>query len=79
MELRIEDVVGQCYDGAFNMAGKVKGVATRVQEVTPKAIYVHFYGHLLKFALQDTMLDNTLFRNALEVVHSIYNFFNTPK
>ncbi|XP_066975351.1 zinc finger MYM-type protein 1-like [Macrobrachium rosenbergii] len=79
MELRIEDVVGQCYDGASNMSGKEKGVATRVQEVAPKAIYVHCYGHLLNLALQDRLQENTVIRNALGVVQSIQNFFNTPK
>ncbi|XP_066964231.1 zinc finger MYM-type protein 1-like [Macrobrachium rosenbergii] len=79
MELRIEDVVGQCYDGASNISGKEKGVATRVQEVAPKAIYVHCYEHLLNLALQDTLQENTVIRNALAVVQSIQNFFNTPK
>ncbi|XP_066969198.1 zinc finger MYM-type protein 1-like [Macrobrachium rosenbergii] len=64
------------------MSGKEKGVATRVQEVVqeiaPKAIYVHCYGHLLNLALQDTLQENTVIRNALGVVQSIHNF-NTPK
>ncbi|XP_066940948.1 zinc finger MYM-type protein 1-like [Macrobrachium rosenbergii] len=79
MELRIEDVVGQYYDGASNMSGKEKGVAIRVQEVAPKAIYVHCYEHLLNLALQDTLQENTVIRDALGVVQSIHNFFNTPK
>ncbi|XP_066948596.1 zinc finger MYM-type protein 1-like [Macrobrachium rosenbergii] len=79
MELRIEDVVDQYYDGASNINGKEKGAATRVQEVAPKAIYVHCYGHLLNLALQDTLQENTVIRNALGVVQSIQNFFNTPK
>lgn len=41
LELRTENVVGLCYDGASNMTSKVKGVATRMREVSPKAIYVH--------------------------------------
>ena len=79
MKLRIEDVVGQCYDGASNMTGKEKGVAARVQEVAPKALYVHCYGHLLNLALQDTLQENVVIRNALGVVQSIHHFFNSPK
>ncbi|XP_064083056.1 zinc finger MYM-type protein 1-like [Macrobrachium nipponense] len=79
MELRIEDVVGQCYDGASNMSGNEKGVATRVQEVALKTIYVYCYGHSFNLALQDTLQENTAIRNALGVVQSIDNFFNTPK
>lgn len=79
MKLRIEDAVGQCYDGASNMTGKEKGVAARVQEVAPKALYVHCYGHLLNLALQDTLQENAVIRNALGVVQSIHHFFNSPK
>ncbi|QQP57420.1 Uncharacterized protein FKW44_002402 [Caligus rogercresseyi] len=79
LELHVEDIVGQCYDGASNMTGKEKGVAKRIQEVSPKAIYVHCYGHRLNLALQDTLEKNTVIRNALGVIQSIHNFFNSPK
>ena len=68
MELRIENVDGQCYDGASNISGKQKGVATRVKEVAPKDIYVHCYGHLLNLALQDTLPENTVIRNAPQIL-----------
>ncbi len=34
---------GQGYDGAGNMAGRVRGVAARIQKQFPKAFYVHCY------------------------------------
>ena len=52
--LDISKLVGQCYDGAANMSGCEKGLASRVQEVSSLAIYVHCYAHLLNLALQDT-------------------------
>ncbi|QQP40686.1 Uncharacterized protein FKW44_014820 [Caligus rogercresseyi] len=79
LELHVDDIVGLCYDGASNMTGKEKVVAKRIQEVSPKAIYVHCYGHLLNLALQDTLEKNTVIRNALGVIQSIHNFFNSPK
>ena len=32
---------GQAYDGASTMSGHVSGIAARIQEVEPTAIYVH--------------------------------------
>ena len=72
-------IVGQCFDGAANMSGAKKGVAARVKEVVPNAIYVHCYAHLLNLALHDTLENNTTMKNALGVIQSLHNFFNTPK
>lgn len=46
LELRIENVVYQFNDGATKMTGKEKGGASRMQEVSPKAICIHYYGSL---------------------------------
>ena len=54
MGLNPENIVGQCFDGASNICGKNKGVATRIQEIAPRATYVHCFGHRLNLALQDT-------------------------
>ena len=40
--LRMENCRGQRYDGAGNMAGKLSGVAKRIQDCLNKAIYVNF-------------------------------------
>ena len=61
------------------MLGKVKGVAKRVREVAPHALYVHCYGHRLNLALQDTLQDNVCIRNELGIIQTLHNFFNTPK
>ena len=72
--LKLEDIVGQCYDGASNMSGKNKGLATRMKECSPKVLYVHCYGHLLNLAIQDTLSEVTVLRNALGILQSLYNF-----
>ena len=38
---------GQTYDGAGSMAGKIKGVAARISEQYPKALYTHCSSHVL--------------------------------
>ena len=77
--LKLTSLVGQCYDGDSNMSGREKGVAARVREVSPRAVYVHCYGHRLNLALQDTLKDNECLRNALGVIQTLHNYFNTPK
>ena len=56
--IEIKHLVGLCYNGAANMSGCEKGVATRFQNVAPHALYVHCYAHLLNLALQSTLEEN---------------------
>ena len=54
LELDINDLVAQCYDGAANMRDEYKGVATWIKHDNPKAIYIHCSGHIiLNLALVD--------------------------
>lgn len=52
--LSVEDLRGQCYDGASNMKGKHNGVQAVISKKQPLAIYVHCFNHSLNLALQDT-------------------------
>jgi len=80
LDLKLEEIVGQCFDGAANMSGIHKGLATRMRENSPLAIYVHCYGHLLNLAIQSTMTDVVPLRNALGTIQSLYNFLEaSPK
>ncbi len=38
---------GQCCDGCSTIAGAKSGVATRIQEIQPRAVFTHCYGHAL--------------------------------
>ena len=75
LDLRLENIIAECFDGAANMSGIRKGLATRMKECSPLGIYVHCYGHLLNLGLQDTMTENETLRNALGTIQSLYNFF----
>jgi len=80
MNLNIEKIVGECFNGASNMKGEKNGLATLMKETSPRAIYVHCYGHLLNLALQDTMENVEPLRNALGTIKRIYNFLGaSPK
>ena len=80
--LNLKNIVGKAFDGAANMNGVHKGLSTslRMEECSPFGICVHCYGHVLSFALQDTMTQNEPLRNALGTIQALYNFLEaSPK
>ena len=68
LNLQLRDIVGECFDGAANMSGCNKGVASRMKECSPLALYVNCYAHRLNLALQDTMTSVQPIRNALGTI-----------
>ena len=80
MDLDLSKIVGQGYDGASNMSGQYRGLATLMKEVAPKSLYVHCYGHLLNLAIQGSIISSQMLRNHLGVIQAIYNFIEgSPK
>ncbi|CAF3732767.1 unnamed protein product [Rotaria socialis] len=53
LDLDINNIVGQCFDGASAMRGTYKGVSTRLLQIVPTALYVHCNGHILNLCLVD--------------------------
>jgi hypothetical protein len=49
LNLKLENLVGQCYDGASNMRGEYQGVAARLRQVAPLG-KVRTYDELLFFS-----------------------------
>ncbi|CAB4037345.1 Zinc finger MYM-type 1, partial [Paramuricea clavata] len=74
LELRLDDIVAECFEGAANMSGARKGLAARMKECSPLSIYVHCHGHRLNLALQDTMTTIEPLQKALGVIQSLHNF-----
>jgi hypothetical protein len=62
---------GQAYDGAANMQGIRKGVATQIRAECPAALPVHCFAHSLNLCLQDAGRKISLLRDALDVVREI--------
>lgn len=73
-----EFLIGQGYDGASNMSGKIQGVKSYIQSKYPKAVYVHCAAHSLNLAVS-TASDIKQIKNCLGIIEKIYAFFNTPK
>uniref|UniRef100_H3AGW7 DUF4371 domain-containing protein n=1 Tax=Latimeria chalumnae TaxID=7897 RepID=H3AGW7_LATCH len=62
---------GQAYDSAGNMAGKLHGLAARIRELEPAALYVHCFAHYLNLCLQDSTRQCMMIRNALDICMAI--------
>lgn len=71
MNLNINKLRGQCYDGASTMKGHRSGVSTQISQIEPRAVYTHCYGHSLNLAASDALKGSKLMKDALETVHEI--------
>lgn len=69
-------LIGQCYDGAGNMRGRYKGLATLVQEVCSKAIYIWCHAHRLNLVMNKVMSCCADVRNALGILEELHTFLN---
>lgn len=78
LNIDIEFLYGQGYDGASVMSGEFKGVQAIIKEHSPKALYVHCSAHALNLAISDSCNIPDI-RNTVGVISKVYNFFNTPK
>ena len=54
LQLPIDSLVGQCYDGAIAMAGIRNGVQAKIRETHPMAVYVHCAAHALNLTICNT-------------------------
>ena len=62
---------GQCYDGAASMSSLKSGVATRLLQEEPRAIYMHCYRHSLNPACADAIKKCSVMKNALDTTFEI--------
>ena len=71
LNLSFSKLRGQCYDGASSMSGAKSGVAKRISEEEPRAVYTHCYGHSINLAACDAIKQCKPIKCALEVTHEI--------
>ena len=71
LNIPLSKVRGQCFDGASNMTGVRRGVATVIQAEQHNAFFTHCYGHSLNLAVSDTVKGCTTMKKALYTVHEI--------
>ena len=71
MNLCLEKLRGQCYDGANAMSGTKSGVAKQIRDIEPRAVFTHCYGHSLNLAASDILKHSRLMKDALETTHEV--------
>ena len=74
-----KQIVSQGYDGATVMSGRCNGVQKRIQEVAPKARYVHCYAHNLNLALVDCVKNVNDASEFFALLQSLYVFISSSK
>lgn len=74
LNLDITNLRGQCYDGAANMRGIHKGVATRILAENPVAMYVHCHAHILNLCVVSFCKGIQSIRNTFHILQSLYTF-----
>ena len=73
----VKNLRGQCYDGASNVSGKHTGLQARLKELSPSAMFVHCYAHVLNLVIVDTMTSNRTGRDFFGVLQNLYVFIQT--
>ena len=73
--LDIINLRGQCYDGAGNMSGVRNGLAARVTQEFPKAVYTWCSSHKLNLCVVKSC-DITEVRNMIDKATEVAIFFN---
>ena len=71
MNLPFKKLRGQSYDRASAMSSSKRGVAKRISDFEPQAVYTHCYGHALNLAAGDTLKQSKLMKDALETTREI--------
>jgi len=80
LDLDINNIVGQGFDGASSMRGAYKGVSSRLLCIVPTALYVHCNGHILNLCLIDLSEAVVPIRNNFGIIKSLYNLIEvSPK
>ena len=76
LNLDLNNIVGEYFDGVSSMSGIHGGLATLLKETSPLQIYVHCYAHRLNLALEGSLSLGSNLKNALDTIQSLYNFID---
>ena len=71
LNLPLNKLRGQCYDGCSTMSGIRSGLAKRVQDEESRAVYTHCYSHSLNLAASDAIKKSKVMKSALETTKLI--------
>ena len=73
LQLDLNCVVAQCYDGASNMAGAYTGVQASLKELCVREpLYIHCWTHVLNLVIEDVVKSVPLCRRTFELLQKMY-------
>ena len=79
-EIPFAKIRGQCYDGCNTMAGSKSGVAAKIQQNEPRAVFTHCYGHALSLSVSDTVKRSSIMRDCLDTCYELVKLIKfSPK
>ena len=77
LELPIQNLRGQTYNGASNMMGKKSGEAQQILKEQPKALLTHFHGHSLSLSIKYANKQCRILSETMELLdHRAYQVFS---
>ena len=71
MQLSLNDLRAQAYDGASNMVGKNAGVSVQTAAEQPKALSTHCQGHSLNLGIKTTGTNSKQMKDVMGTVTEI--------
>jgi len=71
LQLPIQFLRGQTYDGAANMSGLYNGAQALIREEQPLALYVHCVSHCINLATEAAVMQSSVIRNSLSLVNEL--------
>ena len=74
LNLNLQLMVGQSFNGCATMAGNKTGVAKRFLDLVPYAVFVHCYAHKLNLALQDATNQLKFVSDILLIIQNVSVF-----
>ena len=71
LNVSMKKLRGQCCDGGNAMSGYRTGVAKRINDIEPRAVFTHCYVHALNLAANDTVKQSKLVKDVLDTSREI--------
>lgn len=77
LQLPIQNLRAQTYDGATNMSGKYKGCQAEIKKIQPLAMYVHCGAHVTHLIISKAISNSLFMKNALDNIQELGNLYKS--
>lgn len=79
LNLPLNNLRGQAYDGGSNMSGRINGVQAIIREQQPLALFVHCLMHAGNLVAADCIEASPFVRDAVNLVNELGTFFHQSR